>query len=229
MEPHVKMDLTSAGDSNHLGDSTPDKSTAFTPIHRKEENPNIQLPDELWITVLESTCTFPQDVFNEVMLNLIKNPNITSSHLFRADIFYDSDRDHTGALLSQMKRQYQPVNVELPGFHLQRTIVRQLVPRNPQLDRPLAQTCCFFNDSDGHGDRTVVLYIPHVQSAEEVPFYHPTVARLAFEHRSDLSGYFSISVSYSLFPGQSLSTKLERTALKLLQTVHKHGQGQLAG
>ena len=223
------MGSISSGEHNHSGDGSSYKPITFTPIDRKAEMPSMQLPDELWITVLESTCTFPQDVFNEVMLNLIKNPNITSSHLFRADIFYDSDSDRTGALLDQMKKQYQPVKAELPSFELQRTIVRQLVPRNPQLDRPLVQTCCFFNDGDDHGDRTIVLYIPHVQSAEEVPFYHPTVARLAFEHRSDLLGGFSISISYSLFPGQSVTTKLERTALKLLQTVHKHGQGQLAG
>ena len=219
-----------------------DASKAFEPRDCTRNKSSLQLPDELWITVLESPCTFPQAVFCEVMLNLIKNPNITSSHLFRADVFYDSDNDRSighgsppgGGLLRHVKREYQPIKAELPGFDLQRTIVRQLIPRNPQLDRPLVQTCHFFERVSEDETHTVVLYIPHAQRAEEVPFYHPSAARLAFEHKwneskAASSGIASISISYSLFPGDTLTTKLERTALRLLQTVHKHGQGQLAG
>lgn len=221
------MSSTSSENNDGSADKL-DCSTAFTPIDCQGNNPFIQLPDELWMTVLESTCTFTQDVFNDIMLNLIKNPNITSTHLFRADVFYDSAHDHTGSFVTQMKKEYRPINTVLTGFELERTIVRQLIPRNPQLDPPLVQTCCFYVDN-GEEDRTIVLYTPHIQSAQDIPFYHPAVARLAFEHKSDRSGNFSISVSYSLFAGPTLSTKLERTALKLLQTVHKHGQGQLAG
>jgi tRNASer (uridine44-2'-O)-methyltransferase len=172
------------------------------------------------------------------MLNLVKNPNITSSHLFRADIFYDSHSDHNEALLKQLQRAYRPINANLSGFDIQRTIVRQLIPRNPQLDRPLVQTCHFVSKRDKNDDHMLVLYIPHAQRAEDIPFYHPAVAQIAFEHRSHDSATcpsgagsntYSISISYSLFPSSSLTNKLERTALRLLETVHKHGQGQLAG
>ena len=213
-------------------------TTAFEPKDRTRDKPPIHLPDELWITMLESTCTFPQDIFSDVMLNLIKNPNITSSHLFRADIFYDSCNDHNGALLKQLQRVYRPINADLPGFECQRTIVRRLIPRNPQLDRPLVQPCHFLCKRDDNDDHTVVLYVPHSQQAEEIPFYHPAVKRIAFEHRSNDCGdspsrtdsnTYSISISYSLFPSSSLTNKLERTALRLLETIHKHGRGQLAG
>ena len=234
-------DLSSEGNDTRENEK-PEASIAFETRDCTRNKSSIQLPDELWITVLESPCTFPQAVFFEVMLNLIKNPNITSSHLFRADIFCDSGIDESighnstpgGGLLRHIKREYQPIKAELPGWNLQRTIVRQLIPRNPQLDRPLVQTCHFFDRVSEDETHTIVLYIPHVQQAEDIPFYHPSVARLAFEHKwheyqGASPGAGSISISYSLFPGESLTTKLERTALRLLQTVHKHGQGQLAG
>ena len=220
----------------------------FQPTDCTKSEPAIALPDELWLTVLESPCTFPSDVFSGIMLNLIKNPNITSSHLFRADIFYDSENDHAltgevnsrpnGGLLKHLKAEYQPLRYELSGFDLIRAVVRQLMPRNPQLDRPLVQTCLFFNKLDGGEERNAVVYLPHVQQAQDLPFYHPEVSQLAFVHKWQHSsataparetGSGSISISYKLFPDTNLTTKLERTALRLLQTVHKHGQGQLAG
>jgi len=206
---------------------------AFKPSDRTTATPSVQPADEAWVTVLESECTFPPDVFNVVMLNLIKNPNVTSSHLFRADIFYDSGITSDNDLENHLKPDYRPRGAVLPGYELARTIVRQLIPRNVQLDRPLVQTCHFFqklddddDDDDDDAETNVILYIPHVDSPEQMPFYHPSVAKLAFSHTWP-SG--TVSISYGLFPDDNLTMKLERTALRLLQTVHKHGQGQLAG
>lgn len=236
----IKID----GSENQSESESP---TMFRPVDRKNAPPHIKLPDPLWMTILESSCTFPPDIFHGVMLNLIKNPNITSSHLFRADIFYDSELDRTlsysrggmreSSLINHLRADYQPLVYHLPGYDLVRTIVRQLIPRNPQLDRPLVQTCHFFSKLEHDGEENVVIYIPHVQEVEKIPFYHPAVRRLAFLHRwrrtdqSNLQGLRtgSVSISYYLFPQTTLSAKLERTTLRLLQTVHKHGQGQLAG
>ena len=239
-------------DGTPTNDASPSRpSSVFKPIDRSKEKPALHLPDELWLTILESPCRFPPDIFSGVVLNLIKNPNITSSHLFRADIFYDSESDHApshdlnsqpdSGLPKHLKQEYQPVRYELTEYKLERTIVRQLVPRNPQLDKPLVQTYHFFRKIDTGVDATVVVLIPHVQHVEDIPFYHPAVSRLALMHVWRAAGsegesgtrehdeYGSISISYSLFSETMLSTKLERTALRLLQTMHKHGQGQLAG
>ncbi|EMC94696.1 hypothetical protein BAUCODRAFT_35925 [Baudoinia panamericana UAMH 10762] len=216
----------------------------FQSTDRTSTPSDIQIPDELWLTVLESQCTFPPDVFHDVMLNLIKNPNVTSTYLFRADILYDSgecDDDvpstpGVAGLLRQVKAEYQPINVAVPGYRLSRTVVRQLIPRNPRLDRLLVQTCHFFQRFDEGREDSLVIYIPHVKQAGEVPFYHPTVSRLAFLHSwhvpsttDDRCASGNVSVAYSLFPEVGLTDKLQRTALRLLQTVHKHGKGQLAG
>ncbi|KAI5370997.1 Putative tRNA (uracil-O(2)-)-methyltransferase [Septoria linicola] len=240
---------------------TPPTKPAFEPKDKTQIKRSISLPDELWHSVLECPCTFPTSIFNTVMLNLIKNPNITSSHLFRADIFYDSENDHNfnpddgsdpykEGLVRHLKADLKPTKVAWPDFRLERTIVRQLIPRNPQLDKPLVQTCHVFQQykSDGSQteERTLVLYIPHVLKLEEMPFYHPTVSQLAFLHscrsssgatsqatlppvQAEQPTQGTLTLLYRLFPDETLTTKLERTALKLLQTIHKHGQGQLVG
>ncbi|KAF2172350.1 hypothetical protein M409DRAFT_63066 [Zasmidium cellare ATCC 36951] len=204
--------------------------------------PRITLPDELWQLVLQCPVTFPSEVFHGVMLNLVKNPNITSSHLFRADIFYDSEPDHLfqpddpdphHGLAKHLKEELRPLPARWPGFQLERTIVRQLVPRNPQLDKPLVQTCHFFKGQDDQGEEhSLVLYIPHVAQPEDIPFYHPAVSQLAFLHswHPTPTPTGTLTLLYHPFPTHpTLTPKLHRTALKLLQTLHKHGQGQLLG
>lgn len=42
------------------------------------------------LPILGHACDFDPPIFEDVALNLIKNPNINSSLLFRADILYDS-------------------------------------------------------------------------------------------------------------------------------------------
>ena len=194
------------------------------------------------MTILESYCQFDTDIFLSVMLNLIKNPNLTSTCLFRADILFDSESDYDstkhGDSLEHLKPEHRPILHSLPGLDLSRTIVRKLVPRNPQLDASLVQTCQFYNQRDVYKERNVVLYIPHVQHMKDIPFYHPSVRKLAFEHNWHISASkepsldsapASFSISYCFFPDTSLTTKLERTALRLVQTIHKHGQGQVYG
>ncbi len=205
------------------------------------------LSEEIWIPILEHDCAFPPHIFAEVMLNLIKNPNFNSSHLFRADILYDSQgtlalaREQDLQLLSDynLKEHGIPFDREL-DYEQQRTIVRKLIPRNQQLDRALIQSCHFFKSNDDAGEETnMVVYIPHLSDPTEVPHYHPAVKGIAFLHhwnRSRSNGNISsdpdtgaISIHYALFPSTPLTERLRRTAHQLLSTLHRHGQGALAG
>lgn len=200
-------------------------------------------PDVLeghWQPMLESDCTFQSEAFLRVMHNLIKNPNIMSTHLFRADILYDSDNDQTlidGPKHTQfsehtkhLKQEFQPKYIEIPGYKWQRTYVRQLIPRNRQLDKDLAQTCHFYTHQDGPSTKDLIIYVPHVQDPDAIPWYHPKVQAVAFHHSgTSTSGCGVVSVHYSLFPGIPLDSRLERTALQLLTKIHKHGRGQQAG
>ncbi|KAL2042683.1 hypothetical protein N7G274_004442 [Stereocaulon virgatum] len=207
-------------------------------------DPLERVPGEDWLPILQKSCDFPPDVFEAVSLNLLKNPNINSSLLFRADVCYDSlnvepiDVHLDEEELEQDLRTYNVRDGELSGFQIKRTIVRQMVPRNPQLDKPIAQTCVFLQSTAGVNDlkQTIVLYIPHAPDVEGIPWYHPRVQSLAYLHSwrpstSSQSQEGTISLHYRLFPSEllPLSSRLLRTGSNLLSTLHKHGQGQLAG
>ncbi len=211
-----------------------------------------KLLDGRWLAVLQQPCSFPPTVFEDVVLYLIQNPNINSSFLFRADVLCD------GLDVSQLKADIFPSGVQhsssysidkdaFPGFALKRTIVRRMIPRNPQLDKPVVQTCQIFQSNpECDPQQTVVLYIPHVASSSEIPWYHPHVQTVAYLHtwRSSFAqdelpisperpspANGTISVHYRPFPDEPLplSDRLTRTAHHLLSTLHKHGQGALNG
>ena len=211
-----------------------------------EVDPASRLPGDAWLPVLQHPCNFPPDVFESVSLNLIRNPNINSSLLFRADVLCDSHEDELtdhelklpeGEQRDALKR-YSVSNGEFPGFEITRTVIRRMVPRNPQLDKPIAQTCHFLRSviSVSGVQQTLVVYLPHTPDIDAVPWYHPRVQALAYVHSwssSTISGKSkgTISLHYRLFPSESLtlSPRLLRTGQHFLSTVLKHGQGRLAG
>lgn len=218
------------------------------PVHVSENNvqqdvaPSQQLPGP-WLPVLQQPCDFAPDIFESVSLNLLKNPNINSSLLFRADVLYDSlgveqvDVQWTEEEIQKALQTYNVRDGDFSGFDTRRTIIRQMVPRNPQLDKPIAQTCVFLQSmtqKDGI-EQTIVLYIPHAPDVDAIPWYHPRVQALAYLHSwnssSSPTDNGTISLHYRLFPSESLPlpSRLLRTGQNLLSTLRKHGQGQLAG
>jgi len=171
------------------------------------------------------------------MVNLIRNPNINSSWLFRADILHDSAKPRTPPAPSEAKVTPSVPRLSFVAFGLQRCIVRRLIPRNTLRDRPLDQTCLVYESAPSPGDgmvsveKTLVLYLPHVSAASEMPYYHPIVRGIAFLHEwSAAESRGSISISYLFFSEEDRSVvRLTRTALRLLEVIHKHGKGRLEG
>ena len=244
---------------------------------------------------VSTACRFPPSIFLSVMLNLIKNPNITSSHLFRADIMYDSENDVSFAplhnpddwiqgkvevckLAAHMKPQYKPRPFMVEGWTMSRMLVRELVPRNPNIDKPMAQTCCMFerrvlaencDHSPWNGERSMerhehdgvnsvsddevepagshlVVYVPHIDQQEDMPYYHPKVRALAFlfdwlprgntkdATASEQPPHERHSGELSLHPSpfdtsQSSADRVSRVLIHILSTVSRHGQGRLEG
>jgi tRNASer (uridine44-2'-O)-methyltransferase len=216
----------------------PSRFNPQTPTHKLPTSD--QLQGQEWQPMLSSTCTFQPETFLSVMHNLIKNPNIMSTHLFRADILYDSDNDHSmieGPSTAQfsdytkhLKQDYQPQFIDMPGYAWSRTYVRQLVPRNRQVDHDLAQTCHFYAQQHNSTTNNLILYVPHVNHVDKMPWYHPKVRIVAFHHTfNSTTNTGTVSTHYLLFPTTPLDNRLDRTALQLLTKIHKHGQGEQAG
>ncbi|KAL1838881.1 hypothetical protein VTJ49DRAFT_2105 [Mycothermus thermophilus] len=204
-----------------------------------------------WCPLYRHPCTFGPDVFADVMANLIKNPNINSSWLFRADILHD---EPTFSPSSPPPPPPGPGALHPPvftGFELRRHMVRRLIPRNTLRDKPLDQTCLIYTsiptshdvgaDPGPTEEKNLVVYLPHITSPAETPFYHPAVRGIAFLHEWNATeSRGSISISYLFFvhnepkegeegEDSASATRLARTARRLLEVVHKHGAGRLAG
>jgi len=230
---------------------------AFEPVDLTLANakPTYRLPDD-WFPILEHSCQFGSEVFAENANYLIKNPNVNSSLLFRADILYDSlgeevTESHYTEISNEaeaaaLSKRFGAQPSDFPGFEIERTFIRCMIPRNPQLDKPISQTCQILRHAGVEGQvTTLVLYVPHVSSVEELPWYHPRVRALAYLHNwqpwnERVLKYWdstkpcvegNISLHYRLFPQHTfpLSLRLHRTSYQLLQTVYKHGQGSLHG
>lgn len=181
-----------------------------------------------WTPLFKQECTFPPEIFRSVMLNLIRNPNINTNRLFRADISLDVPFN---AEITEYQTEIPPRLTHFANFQLKTIMVRTMIPRNPVVDKPLDQSCLFHESSNGKGEmRTLVAYLPHISAAEESPFYHPAVHGIGFLHQYNVeSKEGAISIFYSFFPVEPRSTKLERTAQHLLAVIYKHGNGCAAG
>ncbi|PIG80113.1 tRNA (uracil-O(2)-)-methyltransferase [Aspergillus arachidicola] len=214
-------------------------------------------PTEQWVTskdLLEDGLPFIPEVMKDLTVFLLGNININSTHLFRADILYDSQ----GVLSTPQQKELsfaqtgntsveatadaedrvEPiVATEIAGFDLTRTVVRRLIPRNPKLDRPLEQTCHFYEADISPGSegatqesrlrRFLAVYTPHVASKDEIPFYHPLLRSLAYlydftddatEATEAGSGSGALSLHFLPYPEEALPTRLERTLHALLNT-----------
>ncbi|PVH88835.1 DUF1613-domain-containing protein [Cadophora sp. DSE1049] len=182
---------------------------------------------EIWTPLYTHGCSFPPEIFREVMLNLIRNPNINSNHLFRADI--SLDWPFKDGVIPQS--HITPRITQFKGFTLKNVMVRTMIPRNVLVDKPLDQTCNFYQQVNNEGEiLSLVIYLPHISSASESPFYHPAVHGIGFLHTFNPKTQQGIvAIQYSFFNSEPRSTKLERTALHLLSVLHKHGQGSAAG
>jgi tRNASer (uridine44-2'-O)-methyltransferase len=182
---------------------------------------------EDWTPLFRQECSFPPEIFRQVMLNLIRNPNLNSNYLFRADISLESP--FTNDVFSDS--EIPPRITTIKDYDLKTIMVRTMIPRNMLVDKPLDQTCLFHElIADTQEIRSLVTYLPHISSAAESPFYHPAVRGIGFLHTylSD-KNEGSVSIHYSFFDAEPRSPKLERTAQHLLAVLHKHGQGLEAG
>lgn len=194
--------------------------------------PFADLDGSVWKPMIRHACTFAPQHFETVMMNLVKNPNLSSKWLFRADILHDDHPSGSEAAQAQAQSDLPRVR-SFRDFTLRRTVVRKLIPRNTMRDEPLDQTCCFhtFTGGDEAPVKTLVIYEPHASTVENFPFYHPQVRGIAQIHEWDpATSKGTISVHFLPFQEESIDqVKLQRVAYHLLQIIHKHGHTTAVG
>jgi tRNASer (uridine44-2'-O)-methyltransferase len=166
-----------------------------------------------------------------------------------------STAEDLASIVKHLRPECRPQLIDggVEGYELEYTVVRKLIPRNPKLDDSLMQTCHLFvshrdvtvtspngQEETVKAERYMVIYIPHAATPEAIPYYHPKVRSLAMLYTHFPSSSHSpppslipapglLSIHYSFFPTLSLDNRLSRTALKLLEVIHKHSRGRQAG
>ncbi|KAJ5699045.1 tRNA (uracil-O(2)-)-methyltransferase [Penicillium macrosclerotiorum] len=221
----------------------------------KPSSPALKVNAEGWLTskdLHEGCLPFsPTSVYHAV-LYLVANPNVMSSPLFRADIISDSNEtlkipgENGGdsklfngprSTISDTRRTPKPAPI-VEGFHLIRTMVSKLIPRNENLDKTMLQTCHFYathedsfresgeaeeisdtnNDHQAWDQQVLAIYIPHIDSPEEMPYYYPIVKGIAHLYDFQIKmGQGTGTLSLHFLPFTSdISERLERTLNQLL-------------
>ncbi|KAI0591370.1 AdoMet-MTase domain-containing protein [Pyrenophora tritici-repentis] len=183
------------------------------------------LPPELWLLIHSAPANFAPQYFLEVTRNLLANPNLTASHLARAELSYQSFNDATfnpkaqtseelAGIVKHLRAECRPRLLEggVEGYELEYTVVRKLVPRNPKLDESIMQTCHLFVSE---ADIAVKSEEQEETVKAESTLIPPNTGVL--------------SIHYDLFPTLPLDNRLARTALKLLDVIHKHSRGRAGG
>ncbi|KAK6456208.1 uncharacterized protein RJT20DRAFT_128035 [Scheffersomyces xylosifermentans] len=225
---------------------------------------------EPWIPIYERKVDFDAHHFETAMSNLIRQPNINSTVIMRADILkeniYDPQEGDTmfvSKLIHKMPEfpsvsddpsdvilhrnlddvEFRSITLENSGIKLNPKcqIVRRIIPRNPFKDHIINQTCLVLSSQGAEeplkaNDSVLVVYIPHIESKEEIPYYLPPVYGVGIlYHNSNLSiqylpfGYQISTVESGLLKGMDPSERPIRIALRLLQTSAKHSLGAKTG
>lgn len=198
----------------------------------------------------EMPAEFEGEHFETAMNHLIREPNINSTVILRADILEKSTYDETGQLEETVKnspelpsfpasdsplllrdiddvklRQDLPIVSEM-NLKLRSALIRRIIPRNPFKDHILNQTCLILKGDDS----VLVVYIPHIKKQDEIPFYLPPVSAVGL-----LYSLGKISIHYIPFEDDKqlvqadASDRSVRIALRLLQTLSKHSKGVKGG
>src|SRR5208282_5423127 len=126
--------------------------------HENTINGRLQAP---WVYILSNPAKYPPEIFAQVAYSLILHPERNSKNIRRADILSDTETDPD-------LREHVAGTVD--GMICSRTIRRRLMPRNPNLDPELEQTCRFYI-AEGNLWPTLVTYHCHYVESVGVPYY----------------------------------------------------------
>lgn len=193
-----------------------------------------------WQTEVECEAHTDLAAWLDVMMELIKYPERTSTNILRADILFVEnvpEQEHTAQNTSK-------------GWSLRQTIIREILPRRPGVNSNLIELCSIYVAPDD-AQTALVTYTPLIVSKNahfatmdelmaaskrpdkpsEIPFYHPAVLALAFTYESRSSpgavdNRNRLAIHILPFPSNASEPALNRVAHSLLKTIHIHTWGK---
>ncbi|KAG7879411.1 hypothetical protein KL905_003192 [Ogataea polymorpha] len=237
--------------------TSPRRNTEATLSAREIPNirdkPSVLGPE--WCGIFEIPVTFEASHFEQAMSNLLKNPNINSTVILRADVLKNYKYTYTDGSEEPFLDKYiaedpesisiasdnpeEPIrsryldDIEIKSvpitkeFRPKVEMVRRIIPRNPSKDYVINQTCLMMEDSEGS---ILIVYTPHISKPEETPFYLPPVRSIGL-----LYSHGNLSIHYLPFGSlEELRTMKPierpiRIAYRLMSTAQRHSDGVVKG
>ncbi|EAU82171.1 DUF1613 domain-containing protein [Coprinopsis cinerea okayama7 len=198
------------------------KSSQEAPVRSRFEPRNPQTGalagGDPWQALLASSADFPAEVFEIAVTQLVHHPEYNSTLILRSEVVKEYTEDFPGHL------------PEIPGHAIVRCIHRKLLPRRPGRDAGLEQYCTFYRPTEETEDAPVdtLVLTPIVPPGGTLPYYHPTVSHLAFRYVLMEDTPF-LQIELVPIPGTPTdpNSRLYRTCLALLETLHRYGWGAL--
>ncbi|KAJ8508710.1 hypothetical protein ONZ45_g9035 [Pleurotus djamor] len=116
----------------------------------------------------------------------------------------------------------------LNGYRPLRSIRRRLLPRRPGRDAPLEQHCTLYeSETDAIDAPSLVVLTPIIEEGFELPYYHPRVHHIGFRFIDGDTPSIRIELLPLPETPTDLNSRLYRTCLALLDTVHRYGWGAM--
>ncbi|KAL1951651.1 hypothetical protein VTO73DRAFT_800 [Trametes versicolor] len=167
--------------------------------------------------MLHCPADVPPEIFELAVSQLIHHPEYNSTLILRSETLADSTTD------------FPPEGCpSLEGLRPVRHIRRRLLARRPGRDAGLEQHCMLYAPDEGDDDRpTVLLLTPIVEPGGALPYYHPAVHHLAFRYIPAEVPLLQIEAVPLPSTPTDLDSRLYRTCLALLDTLHRYGWGAL--
>ncbi|KZT20848.1 DUF1613-domain-containing protein [Neolentinus lepideus HHB14362 ss-1] len=175
------------------------------------------------IPVVRSSADFQVDLFEIAVSQIIHHPEYNSTLILRSEV------------LAEHTPPFSP-SAHIPsidGYIPVKAIRRKLLPRRPGRDACLEQMCTMYaSATDDREIISVLVLTPILEPGILLPYYHPAVSHLAFRFISSPDPSCTLSIEVIPLPATALdispNSRLYRTCLALLDTLHRYGWGALS-
>ncbi|KAF8918943.1 DUF1613 domain-containing protein [Mucidula mucida] len=164
-----------------------------------------------WTSLLYCNAGFPKDLFQIAVAQLVEHPEYNSTLILRSEQLSDTTDNF-------------PDEIPLLEGHVPlRCIHRRLLPRRPGRDEPLVQYCTLYAREDD--DLPTVLVLTPLGSP--LPYYHPAVSHIGFRYLDSDPPTLQLDVLPLPATPSDVNSRLFRTSLALLDTLHRYGWGAM--
>ncbi|KAG8216643.1 hypothetical protein J3R82DRAFT_6839 [Butyriboletus roseoflavus] len=176
--------------------------------------------DEVWLPIISCPADFPLELFECAVEQLVHHPEYNSTLILRSETISETSYSHhTDDTPSGNLKSYRPIH----------TIHRKLLPRRPGRDATLEQHCTLYASTTSayKGMPCTLVLSPLLPPGASLPYYHPTVRHLAFRFVPCTPPILRIEAVVLPDTPLDLNSRLYRTALALLETLHRYGWGAM--